>query len=208
MKKVLFWAGIGLVAFAVLVVVVGLVRRPPRSRGDNQVAQTAEPEPTADPAPTDDSSAEPEPTADPAPTDDSSAEPEPTAEPAPTDESPTAEPEPTADPAPTDDGNILGQTETSITISGIEVEGQGNASISIEGNTLVTNSPSRVTFVQPAPGTEPANGTAVVDRGAPLSRIVIDRSGQPTTVTLENGELVRRGPAHVTFEVTSVSPPQ
>jgi len=192
MKKVLFWAGIGLVAFAVLVVVVGLVRRPPRSRGDNQVAQTAEPEPTADPAPTDDSSAEPEPTA----------------EPAPTDESPTAEPEPTADPAPTDDGNILGQTETSITISGIEVEGQGNASISIEGNTLVTNSPSRVTFVQPAPGTEPANGTAVVDRGAPLSRIVIDRSGQPTTVTLENGELVRRGPAHVTFEVTSVSPPQ
>jgi len=159
MKKVLFWAGIGLVAFAVLVVVVGLVRRPPRSRGDNQVAQTAEPEPTADPA-------------------------------------------------PTDDGNILGQTETSITISGIEVEGQGNASISIEGNTLVTNSPSRVTFVQPAPGTEPANGTAVVDRGAPLSRIVIDRSGQPTTVTLENGELVRRGPAHVTFEVTSVSPPQ
>jgi len=193
MKKVLFWAGIGLVAFAVLVVVVGLVRRPPRSRGDNQVAQTAEPEPTADPAPTDDSSAEPEPTA----------------EPAPTDESPTAEAEPATDPpAPADDGNILGQTETSITISGIEVEGQGNASISIEGNTLVTNSPSRVTFVQPAPGTEPANGTAVVDRGAPLSRIVIDRSGQPTTVTLENGELVRRGPAHVTFEVTSVSPPQ
>ena len=193
MKKVLFWAGIGLVAFAVLVVVVGLVRRPPRSRGDNQVAQTAEPEPTADPAPTDDSSAEPEPTA----------------EPAPTDESPTAEAEPATDPpAPADDGNILGQTETSITISGIEVEGQGNASISIEGNTLVTNSPSRVTFVQPAPSTEPANGTAVVDRGAPLSRIVIDRSGQPTTVTLENGELVRRGPAHVTFEVTSVSPPQ
>ena len=177
MKKVLFWAGIGLVAFAVLVVVVGLVRRPPRSRGDNQVAQTAEPEPTAEPAPTD--------------------------------ESPTAEAEPATDPpAPADDGNILGQTETSITISGIEVEGQGNASISIEGNTLVTNSPSRVTFVQPAPGTEPANGTAVVDRGAPLSRIVIDRSGQPTTVTLENGELVRRGPAHVTFEVTSVSPPQ
>ncbi|OIO52519.1 MAG: hypothetical protein AUJ19_01395 [Parcubacteria group bacterium CG1_02_58_44] len=193
MKKVLFWAGIGLVAFAVLVVVVGLVRRPPRSRGDNQVAQTAEPEPTADPAPTDDSSAEAEPAA----------------EPAPTDESPTAEAEPATDPpAPADDGNILGQTETSITISGIEVEGQGNASISIEGNTLVTNSPSRVTFVQPAPGTEPANGTAVVDRGAPLSRIVIDRSGQPTTVTLENGELVRRGPAHVTFEVTSVSPPQ
>ncbi|OGM01230.1 hypothetical protein A2480_01705 [Candidatus Uhrbacteria bacterium RIFOXYC2_FULL_47_19] len=199
MKKVLFWAGIGLVAFAVLVVVVGLVRRPPRSRGDNQVAQAAEAEPAAEPsAPaTDDESS-----ADPATDDESSADP------ATDDESPT-------DPAPADDssaeaepaaGNILGQTETSITISGIEVEGQGNASISIEGNTLVTNSPSRVTFVQPAPGTEPANGTAVVDRGAPLSRIVIDRSGQPTTVTMENGRLVRRGPAHVTFEVASASP--
>ncbi|HCC22144.1 TPA: hypothetical protein DEP86_01935 [Candidatus Uhrbacteria bacterium] len=189
MKKVLFWAGIGLVAFAVLVVVVGLVRRPPRSRGDNQVAQAAEAEPAAEPsapATDDESSADPatddESPTDPAPADDSSAEAEPAA------------------------GNILGQTETSITISGIEVEGQGNASISIEGNTLVTNSPSRVTFVQPAPGTEPANGTAVVDRGAPLSRIVIDRSGQPTTVTMENGRLVRRGPAHVTFEVASASP--